>query len=83
MINRKYQYLSFKKDPDYLVNSLSNDYFGESEIKGLGLSTVGFLGKNDYTVSGALTTQCSTYHLLGGAYLSSVGASISGTWNGL
>jgi len=48
----------FFSDPGYLVYGLYSSYFGESEIKGLGLSVSGFLGYAGSSDSTAMTTEC-------------------------
>ncbi|KAL4493947.1 hypothetical protein ABPG72_021964 [Tetrahymena utriculariae] len=68
----------------YLLNGLFSNYFGQSEITGLGLTISNFKGfKSDFGSSGALTTNCGPNHVLGGFWLSGLGASISRVWNGL
>ncbi|EAR88128.2 zinc finger lsd1 subclass family protein (macronuclear) [Tetrahymena thermophila SB210] len=68
----------------YLLNGLFNQYFGQSEITGLGLSVSNFKGfMSSFGQSGALTTNCGSNHLLGGFWLSGSGSSISRSWTGL
>ncbi|EAR90505.2 zinc finger lsd1 subclass family protein (macronuclear) [Tetrahymena thermophila SB210] len=67
---------------NYLLQTMFNTYFGESEIKGAGLTTSGFLGFNSKS-SRALTTVCNGKTILGGAYLSSLNAQISSSFTGL
>lgn len=43
-------------NPKYLIKGLSSKIFGESEIKGLGLSVSGFLGNNGELDTKAMTT---------------------------
>ncbi|EAR90506.3 zinc finger lsd1 subclass family protein (macronuclear) [Tetrahymena thermophila SB210] len=66
----------------YLLKSMFNTYFSESEIVGSGLTTFGFLGFIN-TSSRALTTVCNGYSLLGGAYLSSQNSYIQRKFTGL
>ncbi|EAR95046.2 TNFR/NGFR cysteine-rich region family protein (macronuclear) [Tetrahymena thermophila SB210] len=68
----------------YLLSGLFNNYFGQSEILGLGLIITNFKGlKSSFGSSGALTTNCGTNHILGGFWLSGSGATISRSWTGL
>ena len=60
-----------------------NSYFGESEIKGLGLTASGFLGNRGTIDSSAMTSECGSYHIMGGAFLAGTGAKITGSWSGL
>ncbi|EAR90508.3 zinc finger lsd1 subclass family protein (macronuclear) [Tetrahymena thermophila SB210] len=66
----------------YLLKSMFNTYFGESEIIGSGLNAIGFLG-NINTSSRALTTVCNGKTILGGAYLSSKNSLIQAKFNSL
>ncbi|KAL4489764.1 hypothetical protein ABPG72_022404 [Tetrahymena utriculariae] len=68
----------------YILNGLFNNYFGQSEILGLGLVISNFKGlTSSFGSSGALTTNCGTNHILGGFWLSGSGATISRSWTGL
>ncbi|EAS06676.2 zinc finger lsd1 subclass family protein (macronuclear) [Tetrahymena thermophila SB210] len=62
----------------YLLKSMFDTNFGESEVQGAGITIEGFQGFND-KASGALTTSCGGKTLLGGAYLSSENAIITST----
>ncbi|EAS06674.2 zinc finger lsd1 subclass family protein (macronuclear) [Tetrahymena thermophila SB210] len=66
----------------YLLKSMFDTHFGESEIKRAGITALGFLGYNKIS-SGALTTVCGGMTILGGAYLSSAKSSISKTFSRL
>ncbi|KAL4489762.1 hypothetical protein ABPG72_022402 [Tetrahymena utriculariae] len=67
----------------YILNGLFNNYFGQSEILGLGLVISNFKGlMSSFGSSGALTTNCGTNHILGGFWLSGSGATISRSWTG-
>ena len=47
----------FVLDPGYLIkNGLSSNYFGESEIKGYGISVTGFKGFRALYDTTAMTT---------------------------
>ena len=60
-----------------IKNGLTSSNFGESEIKGYGITVRGFLGLNGHYDSTAMTAECGTdYHLLGGPFLSGVSSSI-------
>ncbi|KAL4441097.1 hypothetical protein ABPG74_002047 [Tetrahymena malaccensis] len=77
-------YYPNSKDGSYILTGLFNNYFGQSEILGLGLVISNFKGlKSSFGSSGALTTNCGTNHILGGFWLSGSGASISRSWTGL
>ncbi|KAL4493949.1 hypothetical protein ABPG72_021966 [Tetrahymena utriculariae] len=68
----------------YLLNGLFNNYFGQSEITGLGLIVNNFKGfMSSFRQSGALTTNCGPNHLLGGFWLSGQDSSVSRSWTGL
>jgi len=72
------------KDGKYLLNGLQSTYFGMSEILGLGITVSGFLGYAGNSDSTAMTSECGqSYHLLGGAYLSSKGATIKVSYTSL
>jgi len=72
------------KDPKYLVRGLTSNTFGESEIKGWGLTVSNYYGVKGASDSTAMTSQCSqNYHLLGGAFLAGYSAVITGTYSGL
>ncbi|EWS75787.1 zinc finger lsd1 subclass family protein (macronuclear) [Tetrahymena thermophila SB210] len=75
-------FISQTNNGNYLLKSMFNTYFGESEIVGSGLSTFGFQGFIN-TSSRALTTVCNGYSLLGGAYLSSQNSYIQRKFTGL
>ncbi|EAS04209.2 zinc finger lsd1 subclass family protein, partial (macronuclear) [Tetrahymena thermophila SB210] len=62
----------------YLLKSMFDTNFGESEVQGAGITIEGFQGFNNKE-SGALTTSCGGKSLLGGAYLSSEKAIITST----
>ncbi|KAL4474455.1 hypothetical protein ABPG72_007854 [Tetrahymena utriculariae] len=73
---------SKKMNGSYLLKSMFDAYFGESEVIGAGILTSGFLGYTKIS-SGAYTTLCGDKIILGGAYLSSQNAFISRSFTGL
>ena len=66
-----------------IKNGLTSSTFGESEVKGLGISVSGFTGDKLTIDSTAMTTSCGTYRLLGGSFLAASGASINILYSGL
>ncbi|KAL4495999.1 hypothetical protein ABPG72_015421 [Tetrahymena utriculariae] len=65
----------------YLLQTMFNTYFGESEVRGAGLTIAGF--SQNLQATRALTTVCNGKTLLGGAYLSSLNATMSTQFTGL
>ena len=67
-----------------IKNGLTSNTFGESEIKSYGITATGFKGYRGLYDSSALTARCGeNYQLLGGPFLSAVGAAINFAYSGL
>jgi len=67
-----------------IENGLTSSYFGDNEIMSYGITVSGFLGYRGISSTSAMTAECgTTYHLLGGPFLSGTGSIIQMTYSNL